>query len=856
MARGKTAKKKLRLTLLVLYISTIFSQYIFSTSVIGGSLPIAEDAEQNLAVLIVGAFRNGKNLPNWDVYKHNGLYWFSVVDLQEHLGLEFPAPGPDTLQADTPIGQVTIPSDLALSISGKFHLSGETLQQYLRIESVFNDADFAMYFSVPWEDTKSVRNITRNRPKIDFKAPTSSLSFVQLNSESYNGLSQNFEKNNFGLTLGGNAIGGTWFTRLEKTLKAEMDITDYFWIKSSRHSTHRIGTNYTDLSNLLENFSYTGIQSAWTNTEIGNFTDVDLNSGDNTFVLDNVATKRSIVRHDGPPAGIALLKINGRNEAMVRVNLNGTYTFSNIKYQTQTQQKIEIHLYNHNISTAPTRIIDISRNVGKATLGKNHFFVKGGAGKNSINQLEKNDNVHANNYIHLRYGLTDKVTIGLAAQSIKKQQTSLLAGLNASIGKHWALNFNFASQQNRGAIELGFSGSASSWRSEFTATAFQAGFNSHHTKPFSDIKFHGRRKFRDSVVATLDARSYKDGINHRVHYALPGVSGKYDSKWHYYLTPDSRGVYGLGIEYSGKPKHKTTLSHHKTQGSSLFHSYNPIESQTWRFGTRYNRNSIKDSDIFAQLNINPLRHTGNNFQIAFSRSRVRSQGVVNLHKTLPSGLTLQLQYERSKASEVSDKTVENLWLRTQLKFHRSNRKFVPATNGSMFTNRGGITATIVDQQGKTLPLNEVGLKVNGNMHFKKSENGGFYISKLLPGIYNIELDEQNLPIEYNASNAGVTVEVNPSSTTTVILPVNAKYGVSGRLKANAKDETPIPNKTLTLYDKTGTRIKETTTDMFGFYRLDGLQPGLYEIEYKHNNVSKIEVLVTDDYVFDQDILVE
>jgi hypothetical protein len=101
--------------------------------------------------------------------------------------------------------------------------------------------------------------------------------------------------------------------------------------------------------------------------------------------------------------------------------------------------------------------------------------------------------------------------------------------------------------------------------------------------------------------------------------------------------------------------------------------------------------------------------------------------------------------------------------------------------------------------------------------------GEFEIDDLVPGRYRISIDTASIPPNYEPVNAWVDVEVAPSSTTVVSVPVRALRSIGGHvyLKAAGPHAAPVPLKGVQVVAHTATAV----TDEEGRFVLRNLPAG-------------------------------
>ena len=138
-------------------------------------------------------------------------------------------------------------------------------------------------------------------------------------------------------------------------------------------------------------------------------------------------------------------------------------------------------------------------------------------------------------------------------------------------------------------------------------------------------------------------------------------------------------------------------------------------------------------------------------------------------------------------------------------------------------------------------------------------HGQFFIGALQPGVYQIELERDNLPIELVPRLARLNAQVGGAAVTRVDFIVRPEFGAAGRVVG--PDGAPIAGLALELLDGARVVVERTVTDAFGLYRMDGLPVGSYLLRVapgargvSGEPASSRIVNIADDFVFGQDLV--
>ena len=831
-------------------------------SLLPAVLQAKPDELTDTSLLFVGVKVNGQPVPDWDVYSSESDFWLPLALIGEYLSIDSidagAHTGADSVVLRSPLGSVSVPISKTAShpVSGR-HLSSADLWEMLKVKTVFNDAEYTINFVTPWsKEDNANAEIEKLDEEIDFPAPKGSLSFIRMENLSNYELSDSASTSYTSLSFGGSAGNGSWLFSSNHGELDNNNITDLFWNKNFRQSAFRVGTNYVKVSPLFESQRFTGVQTAWTNDSILAFTDFDLNPGYDSFLTDDIEVLQNILRTDGPPAGIAELKLDGNRVALVRIDLSGGYEFRNILHDQGDYRQIEIHLYEHNVAEKPVRVIDLTQNTVDQMLGTKQSLLRAGYGVEGVAFNSTEDTFRPIGFVQYRYGVTDKLTLQSAFQTNPDNSQSTMLGIRASLGPHWAFATDAGQRLKKHALRLGVSGRYDTVDHEFKATYFESGYHTvfENISDSYDIRYRGSWQRSSDLQFGIYARKYWKDNRVDNEYVLPGISGRLGSKWSYYARPDAEGAYRLGVEFRINDRHRLSFTHHETGRSSMVHSFYRNHWHTLQFGVEKNSQEYDDLRVYAQSYLYPFKNHRSHVQTNVTHSSKSIGGSIGWNAMVRPGIEFQIQYEHQNNMLADESDVENIWLRTQFNFGKSHRKIVPTSNSAINFNRGGISGSLVDSQGRRIKVADVKLRVNDRSLPQLSSGGHYYISEMRPGTYTVSVDERNLPIEYKPEKNSVTVEVRASAITNVDFTLNTKFGFAGRVIYS--DGSQLPDTLLTIKDSSGKHIKSISTNSFGYYRVDELPAGEYLVALQSNPSVTAVVELRDDYLFNQNLVVK
>jgi hypothetical protein len=210
------------------------------------------------------------------------------------------------------------------------------------------------------------------------------------------------------------------------------------------------------------------------------------------------------------------------------------------------------------------------------------------------------------------------------------------------------------------------------------------------------------------------------------------------------------------------------------------------------------------------------------------------------------------------ATEFSDPGLQLRWtLSADLAF--ANGRPIPGRNEFTNSRAGSIGGKLTLNSGAKLSSREINLvsvMVDGVPHTAVVNSGHFMLEGLLPGVYQVSLSTEYLPMDLTPHDSSYRVKVAPSATTRVNFTLAYEYGVAGQVLY--EDEQPAIGLVVNIYDSFGDLLHSTRSDQYGYYRLSGLEPADYVIEVAPESQSAIEhqITITDADLFDTDFTVQ
>jgi hypothetical protein len=180
---------------------------------------------------------------------------------------------------------------------------------------------------------------------------------------------------------------------------------------------------------------------------------------------------------------------------------------------------------------------------------------------------------------------------------------------------------------------------------------------------------------------------------------------------------------------------------------------------------------------------------------------------------------------------------------------------IPGRNEFAHSRAGSIGGKLTLTGGaspRSLGIEQVSVIVDGLPHTALVNGSHFFLDNILPGVYQVRLSPEYLPMNLTPEQTSYRVKVAPSATTKVNFSLRYEYGVSGQV-SDALGR-PMAAVTIEVFDANSQQIAVTRTDQYGYYRLSGLVAGEYRLQLSESlpSVSERQITIADAYLFDVD----
>lgn len=818
--------------------------------------------------MVAGVFINGRLAAEEAIYRFRGHYWIRFSLFLDEVGLSLPEPAPPVFSWSTTLGVVSFEAGRLLAIEGERFISLSDIDNAFAVRTAFDPLAYAIRLEVPWSPARGEQR--RVEPP-DVAAPDNSLSFVGLELR----MAEQFGSDSarrFGMSAAGSLLGGIWDVSGFGDGQQRVEAESYHWTFVGERMALRLGTGVSGVPALLARRHFTGIQLGWDNHSMPRRLDGATLLSSDRFLSEQGDQFRSI-EGSGPPAGIAELRFDGKVAARVRIALDGGFVFENVRMSADLR-RTEVYLYQRSLQDRPTGILDYSQLVSSRAMPESELLLQGGIGS-SGNLLDGNREQPGalELFSSLRYGATDRLTIEGAVQANPDSgHGEGAAGCIFALDAHWIGALHLA-ESNRshaleGRLEALYEGVRVAWWGSRRGNGFggdgRVAAEQHLLRasvwPNSPLTLLALGNY-ELLGGSVEQRSLLPGARWQpagwlALSAMPDQEGRYRHDCLLRLSPGTtlRSTYEEPLlSFDLQQRIDDGLSLRLLHDRSLVGGGElSILSADWYPHPGAGRDLLQGSIAAAGGRVG--------FEASWSRYADTGLRFSLRYRNQMSGMERAVP-ELPLALGPATPSRHQLDLVVSWEFGVAGYGPVPAGRRTLGLTRGGIAGRIELEEGGAFErsaIDALAISLNGQTVVPDESGGRFVLGHLPPGTYTLALDPEHLPIELSATSSSLQVEVAEGRLTTVRLPLQARYGIAGKVAAPSGEL--LEGVELRLYDGEGRLAGQAVTDRFGRYRIDNLPDGSYRLQaagregLSPDDEQSLPVAVKGDYRFDIDLL--
>ncbi|HEY9799839.1 MAG TPA: carboxypeptidase regulatory-like domain-containing protein [Leptolyngbyaceae cyanobacterium] len=771
----------------------------------------------------------------------------------------------DIKQLNTPLGVVKLAENELQTIKGVVYISDTLLQEKLSSTVELNSLDLTLIVNLPWGERANSSSSQASQLQPEFLPPLNGLSNFrqELNITSNSG--------DVGLQsytlLGGRLAGGLWRVRFNNNFENSPNLTEYFYYRRSGQFRFQVGRQQIGLHPLSTGLNLTGLQIGYTNLPTDRF---GRNNNANELLP---RRSRSVQTFQGvaPAASFVQLRVAGVVVAQQQVGFDGRYEFVDVNLPVGQNNQIEVLIYDRNNFRTPIEIRTVRINASDLLLpaGGNvqlaGLGLSGNLAQNSF--FEESNSTEAGKFIgfyQFRQGLSNNLTFEGTLQAIPNTFQSQ-AGLiwrvanpvivSASVGNSFG-KFAYNADLD---IQLG--------RLEFNANSqsVPAGYrNGRESNEFynhsAELSYRLSNNFRLGVLARSRQSDTKSA-----EYIWPTFSLRPFSGLSLNGRPDIEGKYLFNAFYQMSRSTRLSFNSYGDRYSTDL-SYNLSPRYQLSLGNDFGGNSA--TRYTASLNYNAPSLSQLSWRVGLAYSDGQVAPVVGASMRIIPGLFARVEYQgipggnnRSNFGGFGDDRLL-ISLVSDLSF--AGGRVAPSNSSNVGKERGAISGRLTVEGGnKGFDLAGANISVYNNRNktvggARTDSQGNFFIGNLPEGVYMVEIDPEQLPVELSIRKTTTVAEVAMAAITDLKFSARLEYGLAGRITDSTGK--PMPEVQVELINSAGARVSSAVTDQFGLYRLDGVPIGNYTLQVPPQNAIKDgvnmptrTVTINSQFIYDQNL---
>lgn len=794
---------------------------------------------------LVGLFVNGREVPEGlAVLVHENERLLPLRELAPYLGIEVGIEAAEVV-AQTPLGLARLPLDSALQHAGDLFLAPDVFQDMLAARAHFEEADYAVYIGLSWRTGQRPGARPESAIRPQRHADQYNLSRirgeVRVETDDHTTIESGF------VEADGRLGPGAWGVRYLQDQNGSDRLEDYNWRVRRDNVAGLIGHQQIGIHPLMSGFQLTGGQLAWSNRG-----KQLLLANDRSFLVTDRMSPVRDFRGQGPAGGIAELQIDGRVVARQRIPLDGEFAFVGIDVPAGLR-RIEVLLYEPFAAT-PVRVLDFSARISDQLLSPDTMLLYGGAGQegNPLNDsLDEGDEA---GFLLARYGLHPRLSLDGAWQDSGTGRL-LGTGLTANLGFPGVLSAVGARDGDGDhALQARLEGTYNRWFWRSASQTQTAGYAVAGDDSAEEEEHQGEAGFRYPAGHELSVvgRHLRADGETEVSFLRPAGRVRLGPGMSAQARPDSEGDYRY--DFSWQIRQSTRLSASQTpdrQGAELSHRF----SSQWYSISGLQRDRISGDTgadlLLSYQQADPYGWWVDAYASVLGDSR---QYVLRAGREILPGVRGRLEARRTVLSSGQSDPRGTVYVGTiNVDLGRAGRRFTRAGGGRSL-NTGSVGGEIAGlPAGFAGDLSDIPVRVNGQVRERTDQNGRFHIAGLAPGLYRIDLDAEGLPMEFSTEQQSYWAEVAAGAVTRVDFEISLLLGAAGR--AFDVDGSHIREGRVRVVDAYG-QIIETPLNKFGYYRLDGLPPGRYQlvlVDPDGTERSARILTLDDDFLFGVDL---
>ena len=834
-----------------------------SASVTGGYFDAGEDADAEATRIaqrtaddatpeLVAALVNGREHGMIEILRDGGEILIPLDRMGELLGLQVTYRHVVT-EIRTPLGLRRVPNQALTARDGLLYVRAGYVQNELLSGVRFDDRSYALDFRPNWRGRVRTERVYDG--PADVEPPKSTLAAIrtQVNHLESGG----FSSTQGNVQLGGRLAQGTWTVVANDATDDQFEAREYNWYRTDGSRHWLLGRQQVQPYSLLGNFDLTGVQFGWTK---GGAAASPQAFGSNVLFPRRGAAMET-VRGEARPGQFVQLRVDGRLLETEQVGYDGRFVFDSVRLPLRQVSEVEVLVFDPNNLQIPVEVrtdrvassaflLADGQVTHAAGIGLAGRFDEGFVGR-SNEQLPQG----AGGYYQWRQGFNKNITAEATVQH-NGQNTSAAIGAVTRLAPMWVTSFGLIQSESSTGYNVDLEGYRKQWRffgrSFYAPRAFglvesDGGIIDHRV----DVDYNFGQRLRLGVIA----RDRDDGTN-ADRFVLPTATWRPVPELYIDARPDLFGEYLLSSFW--RPRRDTRLRFFRSRSSSAEVAHDIGDRMQIAWNTQFETVETRHT-IFASRR--GFLNRGSWFiRAGLTESEGEFGWLAGASTPLLPGVIGRVEYQSLPLTTVDGREEGRLLVNIVSDLRQAGGRVVPASNSGFRQTGGSLVGRItLDAKSRTnreqarRSLAGAQIRVADGGRAVTDNRGRFFIGNLSAGIYEVELDPADLPLELMPVRKKLRARIAPGAATRVDFVLSLEYGLAGRLRD--ADGAPLPQIRVELVDEDGIYYTHAWTDAFGLYRLDSVPPGRYRIQVIEGDfvVARREVEVVDDFLFGQDL---
>lgn len=806
----------------------------------------------------MGAIINKVEVGALDVIRIGARFLIPLEPFAELAGCSIRAQD-DAFRFATPIGEAELlPEDLR-QVEGVVYLRQETIEDKLAGLVAFDTTEFSLRFDLPWrpgpaEPTDTALEPSRLDRIPDVMPPDLSLSTVEL--DVYHNRGNDRERSNSSAVLNGRLLDGWWRMRYQNDFSGNGFLREYAWLRTEGRRLYLVGQQQVSLHPLLGGLQLTGVQFATSNQPRSLFS----RSAEARELLPRRVRPLSNIRGIGPPAGTAELRLDGSVVARQTIGLDGIYEFLDVALPSRQLSHIEVLVYDRYNPSVPVAIHQQTQSASDFLLPKGATIHMGGVGREGNllrDLLDSTEGGGLAGFYQWRYGLSDRFTVEAALQQ-GADSRQVMTGFVSQLSRSVSMSLGAGGSEDGMGYDLLLEALRPSWRflvqSRLTAAGFLAQDAEEAFSHFGEIGYRGLPRLDLALLGrSVESPSGRD------EFVLPAISWRPMDPLYLRARPDVEGDYRYDLSYRFATSGRFALTVEERASASL--SFRPAQRYRLSLGSDFgDDNPDRYSAILRRFGAGRRRASWTTGALYASG---QAGFLAGLTLTMVPGILGRVEVESDPLvvgpNGEPDRRVL-FGLTADLAFARG--RFIPARSLAVRDDRGAIAGRVRIDAPDGFPdysLEKLEVLLEGLPASQTRAGGSYFVGDLEAGLYRVELDRENLPIELTPERVSFVVEVAPAAVTRLDFVVKPEFGLAGQV--TDADGRRLPGIQVEILDAEGRTLKSVPSDRFGLFRIDGLAIGSYTLRVAPESFPGVPesapsrpIEIVDDYLFGQDLV--